>query len=181
VLHHLIYPINWMTYLPAVTYLAVMVVLVLRKSIWHPVHVIALVPGLGFRAFTEGPIFLGSTALAVLAFFALVWTLSKTISATGVTTLCVTFALLPIAAWWGIAAGLGAALVVAIARTGWRRTRLIGTNTVFALVNVFHSMSEDAADYFPQRPAHNTTRTIMLPPYFLAGVSLAAAVTYLNG
>lgn len=172
-------PITWVNYLPAIVYLAVVSGFVLRKRVWHPVHLIGLAVGLPARFILEGPVSLIAPAVAVTAFFVLVWALSKTISATGILALTVSLALLPINGWPGLGLGLLVALIVSISRTSLHRTRQVGAGALMSMGVTPHGIGVPNLGYLPQKSTESNGKKTLLPPYFLVGVAAGAVVEYL--
>lgn len=175
----LIAPITWVNFLPAIVYLAVVTVLIIRKTVWHPVHAIWFVIGVATQAAVYGPKALLSVAAAALVFAVFVWSLSRTISATGILSCCVTLAILPLPAWYALGFGLLAALAVSLARTSLSRSRLIGVSALMSMGVTPAGLAVPNLDYLPQRSDQSNGRTTMLPPYLLLGLLLGAALEWL--
>lgn len=175
----LVDPITWVNYVPAAGYLAVVTLLAVLRRPWHPVHLAGLIIGVGFQTIMHGPLALLSVVGCLPILMVFIWALSKTISATGIFSVCVTLAILPLNGWHAVGLGLLLALMVSLARTSLARTRFIGTNAMISMGVTPAGIMLPSLDYMPQRSAEGNGKTTRLPPYLLAGVVGAAALEWL--
>lgn len=174
-------PITWVNYVPAAVYLACVCGVILSGRVWLKMHPILFAAGFTARLIMEGPVAFVSFGFAAFIFVACVWALSKTISATGVFTLCIMFGLLPLNGWHAAGLGLGLALVVAVVNTSMARTKQIGAASMMSLGLTPYGVGIPHLNHLPQRSADGNGHRTVLPPFFLTGVLTVMGLTWWLG
>lgn len=173
VLQTLTAPVTVWSYVPALAYLLTVTALTVAARTWHPVHLIGLLFGLTARVAIDGVDALLPLVIVAPMFLIMVWSLYKTISATGVASLCVALALVPFPGWFWLGVALLVATIVAVARTPWQRTREVAIGSLLGIGVTPSGISRPSLSYLPQKGAQDRKKTL-LPPYYLAGTIVGA-------